>query len=199
MGYELECSAVVDGVNDRGKALLESDHVLFRGNVRVKLMFAGLHTVDAADGRLTLATADTTLVLDLGAEAARWADKIRNPKTLLDKLGVKAAEPVALIDVADASFLALLTDRGAPIVADVATAKMTFLQVDQSAELAQIASIAKELQAGAALWVIAPKGRADIKDVAVIESGRAAGLVDVKVCSFSASHTALKFVRRAPV
>jgi hypothetical protein len=39
-----------------------------------------------------------------------------------------------------------------------------------------------------------PKGVKEIREVEVIEAGRAAGLKDIKVCAFSATHTGLKFV-----
>ena len=45
-----------------------------------------------------------------------------------------------------------------------------------------------------ALWVIRPKGRPEISEKAVMAAGKAAGLVDVKVVSFSPTHTAEKFV-----
>ena len=45
-----------------------------------------------------------------------------------------------------------------------------------------------------ALWVIRPKGRPEISERAVMDAGKAAGLVDVKVVSFSETHTAEKFV-----
>jgi hypothetical protein len=44
------------------------------------------------------------------------------------------------------------------------------------------------------VWVIRPKGRPDISERAVMAAGKAAGLVDVKVVSFSPTHTAEKFV-----
>ncbi len=42
--------------------------------------------------------------------------------------------------------------------------------------------------------MIRPKGTPEIKDVDVIAAGKAAGLVDGKVASFSATHTAEKLV-----
>jgi hypothetical protein len=45
-----------------------------------------------------------------------------------------------------------------------------------------------------ALWVVYPKGKKDITEIDVISAGRKAGLKDVKVVGFSATHTALKFV-----
>ena len=51
------------------------------------------------------------------------------------------------------------------------------------------------LSSAGALWIVYPKGRQEITELQVLDAGRAAGLVDVKVVSFSATHTALKFVR----
>jgi hypothetical protein len=52
----------------------------------------------------------------------------------------------------------------------------------------------RSLKPNGALWVIRPKGRPEITESAVMVAGQAAGLVDVKVVSFSATHTAEKFV-----
>jgi hypothetical protein len=42
--------------------------------------------------------------------------------------------------------------------------------------------------------VVRPKGRPEISEAAVMAAGKAAGLVDVKVVSLSATHTAEKLV-----
>ena len=44
------------------------------------------------------------------------------------------------------------------------------------------------------IWTVTPKGKGGIKDTDVMGIGKAAGLVDVKVVSFSATHSANKFV-----
>ena len=51
------------------------------------------------------------------------------------------------------------------------------------------------LAANGALWIVYPKGRKEITELQVLNSGRDAGLVDIKVVGYSATHTALKFVR----
>jgi hypothetical protein len=50
------------------------------------------------------------------------------------------------------------------------------------------------MRGAAAMWVVYPKGRQQITEGDVLAAGRAAGLKDVKVVGFSATHTALKFV-----
>ena len=54
----------------------------------------------------------------------------------------------------------------------------------------------RRLTKAGALWVIRPKGHPAISEDDVLQGGRAAGLVDVKVVRFSETHTAGKFVRR---
>jgi hypothetical protein len=44
------------------------------------------------------------------------------------------------------------------------------------------------------LWVVYAKGRKEMSELDVLNAGRKAGLKDVKVVGFSATHTALKFV-----
>jgi hypothetical protein len=45
--------------------------------------------------------------------------------------------------------------------------------------------------------VVSRKGKAaTLKDVEVMAAARVRGLVDNKVCAFSTTHTALRFVRR---
>ena len=63
------------------------------------------------------------------------------------------------------------------------------LESDVQEELAMAA-----IQPAGALWVVYPKGRQDIKEGDVMAAAKAAGLVDVKVCAFSATHTATKMV-----
>ena len=45
-----------------------------------------------------------------------------------------------------------------------------------------------------ALWVVYPKGVQIIREIEVIDAGRAAGLKDTKVVAFSPTHPALRFV-----
>ena len=69
-----------------------------------------------------------------------------------------------------------------------------FFAADSLKELSPVAKIAKSLKGATSLWIVYPKGQKTITENDVIAAGRKAGLKDVKVVSFSATHTALKFV-----
>jgi hypothetical protein len=197
MGQELECKARIQRrPKMQGKAQLETDFILFRGPERFKITFAELTRVTADGGILRLEFAGGPLELDLGEAAAKWAGKILNPPSMLDKLGVKPGLGVRLIGEFDAfepGFGQQIAARGAAVVTK-GKCNLLFFAAEKSAELARIAKLKANLEPGGALWVIYPKGVPDIKEIQVIQAGRAAGMKDVKVARFSATHTGLKFV-----
>ena len=117
-------------------------------------------------------------------------------RSLLDKLGVKLGQRVAVLGVEDAAFLKDLAARVPDFSrhASVGDADLIFFGAEDVKELARLKTLARAIQKTGAIWVITPKGRKDIRDVKVIAAGKAAGLVDNKVVGFSATHTSLRFV-----
>lgn len=187
MGAEVECRATIEGVEREGKASLEADYVLFRGaNYRLKLPLAGV-AVEALDGRLSVGR----VVLHLGAQASKWADKIRNPKSLLNKLGVKAGQSVVVLGVKDAEFLAQLTAPGKRLKNDL---DLVFLGAEQPVDLDRLSEIRTKLHPAGAVWVVYPKGVETITQEDVLRATKLAGLASAKVVAFSKTHTALKAV-----
>ncbi|HEX5141970.1 MAG TPA: DUF3052 family protein, partial [Dehalococcoidia bacterium] len=62
-------------------------------------------------------------------------------------------------------------------------------------DLRRLGALRGAIKPAGALWVVSPKGKGiEVKDVDVMAAAREAGLVDTKVVSFSATHTALKLV-----
>jgi hypothetical protein len=191
MGQEKECRLRHGGRMLEGKALLETDHLLFRGAERLKIPFRDLTGVAAAGGILRLDWGGGRAELDLGVAAEKWAQKILHPPSRLDKLGVKAGLAVRLQGEFDAGFTRELKAAGA--AAPGKLADLIFLAASRTADLARIPGLAAKLQPAGGLWVIYPKGVETIREIDVIEAGRAAGLKDTKVVSFSSTHTGLRF------
>lgn len=196
MGQEITCVAHYGGQSGEGKAMLESEEVIFRGPFRARVRLADLTSVEDRDGRLSLATPDGELTLDLGVLSTKWADKIRNPRTLLDKLGVKAGMCVSLVGLTDEGFVEQLHRRGVEIHPGPAAAgsDIVFLYAPSVAELEQLPELRERITRDGAVWVVSPKGDRTIQDLHVMAAGRAAGLVDTKVAKFSETLTSLKFV-----
>jgi hypothetical protein len=199
LGNEANCVARFGKQKARGKALLETSELIFRsedGALRLKFAFADIQSAAAADGELRVEVAEGAAIFELGANAAKWCEKILHPKTRLEKLGIKPNDAVSLIGNLDADFLAELRVQ----TKTVSNGKVTtdtewiFFAADSSKDLSQVSKLAKSLKGAAALWIVYPKGQKQITENDVIAAGRKSGLKDVKVVGFSSTHTALKFV-----
>ncbi len=179
---------------------LDSDRLEARGGARLDLPFGAVTAATLRPGgalHLRHAGGETVLVFAEDRIAEKWARKILRPKSLIDKLGVKPGSRVAVLGVDDAEFLAQLVKRtGAKPPAKAGAAMdLIFYAADSAPELAKLKTLRAHLQPAGAVWVVSRKGKAaGIKDTDVMRAARTAGLVDNKVCGFSATHTALKLV-----
>jgi hypothetical protein len=199
MGHEARCRARIDGRRTEGRALLETDALIFRGEVRVSIPRAAITAVGVADGTLTITHRDGVAAFELGAAAETWADRIRHPRSLLDKLGVKPEMRIAVLGVDDEALLAELATRTSDIARRTPKegTDLIFLQANDIADLDRLASLRDRLAPSGGIWVVHRKGKgAPVKDTDVIAAARRAGLVDVKVAKVSETLTAEKVVRR---
>ena len=190
MGQELECRMRYRKRALSGKAYLETDHLLFRGDESVKIYLKDLKTVKASAGVLHLEFAGGPARLELGAAAEKWANKILYPPSRAQKLGIKPGLSVRVVGEFEPGFLSELSAEAAKGEED-----LVFFAAQSKKDLARICKLLPGLKPAGALWVVYPKGVPQIREAEVIAAGREAGLKDVKVAGFSATHTALKFVR----
>ena len=176
--------------------MLETDELIFRGDFRLAIPLKGIQAVEAEGGLPHITSAAGTATFKLGAQAEKWAFKIRNPRSLADKLDVKAGMRVSLCGVNDAGFRELVAARTADI-SDGKAAKnsdLIFFAAGATKDLARLAALQDSLKPIGAIWVVYPKGRKEITEGDVLKAGKQPGPVDIKVARFSDTHTALKFV-----
>ena len=199
MGSEATCTVEFDGQRSDGKALLETDYLLFRGGFRLHIPYTSISKLEADAGTLRVTFPGGVALFELGPTAARWAEKIRNPRSLLEKLGVKPGMRVAVIGIDDRSFLDQLAERTHDIARRTPkkNTEIVFFGANDRGDLARLDKLRASLTPAGAIWVVHTKGKgAAFKDVDVFAAAKRAGLVDVKVASFSATHTAEKLVIR---
>lgn len=196
MGNEATCRARVDGKAAQGKALLEGDEVILRGETRARVKVAPGVEVTVAKGWLKLVHAAGVLELELGDQAETWAKKLLHPKSVVDKLGVKAGQRVALVGEHDAALVEGLRARGAVVSvgAPRSAVDVIFLAAEDARALGALEKLKARLVPNGGLWVIRPKGSDRIHERDVMAAGKAAGLVDVKVVKVSEALTAEKLV-----
>ena len=197
MGAEIDCRVELDGDSSAGRALLETHELTFRGEFRLRIPFRTISSLSTEDGKMTVAFGDSVAVFHLGSKAEIWADRIRNPKSRLDKLGVKPNHKVSVVSLEDEDFVAELRERAK----DVSTTRprsssdIIFLGAPSKQSLDRLTTMRKNITPAGSVWVVRPKGTKDgLTETDIISAAKQQGLVDVKVVSFSETHSALKLV-----
>lgn len=222
MGQEARCTVRIGERVSEGKALLETDELVFRGDdgLRLRVPFRAMRSVEARDGELRFEFEDSPAMFELGVQAEKWAQKILNPPSLLDKLGVKTGMRVLALGVEDEGFLGDLRERAGDVVLGEVSSSArptsasrragrsaesnegdesfdaVFVPINGPGDLDKLAELKSRIKPDGAVWSVFRKGRKDFDENDVLRGGLAAGLVDVKVVRFSATHAASKFVIR---
>jgi hypothetical protein len=194
VGKDAQVRAVFADGGDEGRLQYEPPKLIFRGRTRRAFDAEALKGVRADGADLVLSDGSR---FTLGEKAAAsWREAIANPKGRLDKLGVKAGQRIAISNLDDADFTSELGGRVDDLAAG-ADLDILFHGAESAGELAAVAGLITRLAPKGAIWVVSRKGAAaTIKDVDVFAALKPMGLVDNKVCAFSQTHTALRFVRR---
>lgn len=195
MGNEALTRITIDGAAAEAKVLLETEEIIVRGGPRLRIPFSEIGKLTADDGVLRFHAGGRDIAIELGAQAAKWAEKIRKPKSVIDKIGVKPGHKVSFVGTTDEAFFDEVAGRSGDASRRLRRGSdLIFFGVSDRGGLSRLASLGQALAPAGALWVIRPKGTGAITDGDVIASARAAGLVDVKVVRFSATHSAEKLV-----
>ena len=182
-----------DGESE-GKLLWEPPKLIFRGAVRGIYQGHALRNIRVEGDDLVLSDG-TRFTLDAG-QAEKWLHAIQNPPSRLDKLGVKPGMTIVVDGVEDEAFIAELETRVELGEAEEGI-DLLFLAAEDLADFDRLEDWQGALAAKGAVWIVARKGKgAPLKDVEILEAVRGLGFVDTKVCAFSQSHAALRFVKR---
>ena len=117
-------------------------------------------------------------------------------RSRVEKLGVKPGMDILLLGIeADAAFVAELRAAGAKVRSSGTTrAAMVFATFRHRDDLRRLPRLVELIPADGVIWTLRPKGSRDLTESEMMRAGKDAGLVDVKVVSFSDALTAEKFV-----
>ena len=196
MGQEAKCIARYKGQGGPGTALLESDGIHYRGAFRLFIPAADLKSAKVENGLLETTVGGEVAQLELGSVASDWLHRILNPKSLLDKLGIKPGLEISVVGEFESAFKTQLALAGAKVTPGKLRplSDIVFFAAENKADLISLSKIAGALKPRSALWIIYPKGVQAIRESDVSAAAKATGLVANKVVSFSPSHTGLRFV-----
>jgi hypothetical protein len=197
MGYDSICTLTTEGRTFAGTARLEEKALTFRGDARLAIPLAIIERVKVRDGRLHFTAGGRRIVLDLGAAAEKWAKRITHPPSRVQKLGVKAGMRVGLVGLEDPALIEDIEAQGATLErsARATGLDMVFFGPTAAADLERLAALGARIQPAGAIWLVRAKGRgAPIGETQSMAAAKRAGLVDVKVVSYSDTQSAEKYV-----
>ena len=197
MGYDASCTLTTEGRTFSGTARLEEKALTFRGEARLAIPLAIVEGVEARAGRLRFTAGGREVVLTLGDAAVKWAKRIASPPSRIEKLGVKAGMRVGLVRLDDPALVEDIESRGATLERNPRARGLdiVFFGASAPADLDRLAPLAARLQPAGALWLVRAKGTgAPIAESVSMAAAKRAGLVDVKVVSYSDTHSAEKYV-----
>ena len=199
MGHEIKTTLRWDGRIIEGTALLEADSLVFRGGASLTVPFAEMMAVDASSGWLELKTQRGLLLLELGPKAEIWREKIKNPRALVEKLGLEAGKKVCVVGKLDPDLRADVDGSGAK-VAKSARGKdfdVIFVAASATKDLEKLPALKEMIADDGAIWIVYPKGRTGegaLTERAVLTAGRTLSLTDNKQVKVSEDLTAVRFV-----
>jgi hypothetical protein len=199
MERETICSAEHGDYQGPGTLLLTDECLTFTGPFSLSLPLADIDMLRVHRGVLHVTWPGGTVAFDLGGRHAQdWADLIRGPRSLLDKLGVQHGARVLVSGITDFGFRRQLQGRVAAVLDRSAAARepgvdLVFLGVEVPGDLGALATAAPLMAPRGALWIVRPTS-GELRERDVQRAGRDAGLTLVKAVAFSDTHTAHKFV-----
>ena len=197
MGYDASCTLITEGRTFAGTARLEDKALTFRGEARLAIPLAIVDGVEARDGRLRFSAGGREMVLTLGTAAEKWAKRIVSPPSRVEKLGIKAGMRVGLVRLDDPALVEDIESRGATLERSPRARglDLVFFGANAPADLDRLGPLAARLQPAGALWLVRAKGKgAPIAESESMAAAKRAGLVDVKVVSYSETQSAEKYV-----
>lgn len=113
-----------------------------------------------------------------------------------EKLGVKPGSRVALVGLKDPAFLDELRAAGGKVAGRVGAGPydIVIVRLGAASDLPSLVDAKERIVPNGMVWAVWPKGRKEFREDDIRHFGPQAGLVDVKVMSFSDELSGLKLV-----
>jgi hypothetical protein len=194
MGREASCECTFNGTTAKVKALLETNELILRGDIRMTAPLHSLSKVRVESDTLCFNLDKHPMQLHLGAKAAEsWAKKIKTPPPpLADKLGITGKTVRTIGPIADKALYSALCSA-ALVRAENPDLILSVVETPESLA-STLRDAQKQLARSIPIWLVYRKGPGHpINESHIRSTLRALGYMDTKVASVSAEFTALRF------
>ncbi|MEE8171237.1 MAG: hypothetical protein V3T70_11885 [Phycisphaerae bacterium] len=192
MATESPCSLRIGREQYNGTARLESEHIDFAGTTKFRFRFSEIRNPGQSDGGLTFNFHGNSVRMDIGARTTKWLESILHPKTLSEKLGVRAGQRVRLLNFEDAELIAEFRARKVRVILHETSdpVDLIILMVERPSELRQIQRLFEGIQPDGCIWVLMPKTSKTVSHANVLAVVRQLGLSNTKTISYSDAYAA---------
>jgi hypothetical protein len=194
MGREAICECTFADTTAEVKALLESEELILRGDIRIRAPLQALRNVRVESECLCFNLDKHPVRLRLGAAAAKsWAKKIASPPpTLADKLGITGKTVRTIGSISDRALESAL-HSAAQISARNPALILSYVDTPESLAIT-LREAKAQLARSIPIWLVYRKGPGHpLNESAIRATLRAQGLMDTKVASVSTELSALRF------
>jgi hypothetical protein len=197
MGMETKCLARCEDQLVTGKLHLDSTALSFSGaGLKWSLeLGTGVKTKEER-GWLVVWRGKKQAAFELGAAAAKWAQKILHPPSRAKKLGLKAGLRCWLASKFPAEFVLELAAAGATTTKRHDECQLGFLLLEKKEHLAKLVTAANLLRPKVSLWVVWPKGDTELTQAEVMKCAADCGMGPSKVAAFDSRLTAMRFAKK---
>ena len=155
MGNEALCHVDFAGRTAEAKVLLESEELLVRGALKLKIPFREMDQVAAAGGVLSFRWQGSEARVNVGTHAGKWAEKILHPRSVIDKLGVKEGQRVSIVGDVAAGLVAEIEERSGDVSRRLRKGSdVIFFGIAAREKLPRLAALRAALAPAGAVWVI---------------------------------------------
>ena len=200
MGREATCQIQWAAESGLAKVLLETRDLVVRGsgNLRRRAVpIASLTQITVEGSLLRFRAGEDEVSLDLGSEQARnWAKKLTNPPpTLAVKLGISAQTRLAFFGELESEEIQAAISQGKAVKGREVDLLLAGIATPDG--LREFLATYRSYPSQPPFWIIYPKGpRKPLPETEIRSALRSLGFIDTKVASVSATHTALRFIKR---
>lgn len=197
MGLEAKCRARVEDRLVTGRLHLDSASLSFGGRgCKWSLDLGPGVKTKVEQGWLLVSFGKRQASFELGDDAAKWTEKIQNPPSRAKKLGIKAGSRCWLFGKFPADFLSELASSGTEVAADFEKDVLAFVLVETKRDLKRVVATAARLSPRQSLWIVWPKGDAQLTQADVMNCAASCGMGPSKVAAFDKRLTAMRYAKK---